>query len=157
VPDKTLNPLAKASLGLVKLRPQPLAPGTIREGNPVPRAALISCSTDGLSYTMAWECPAGKFNWNYKVDETVHIVEGQVSVALPGQPDVVLRAGDVATFRAGTTAHWTVDAYVRKVAFCQRILPSPARFVAKAYWKLRSLAKSAKQSVTMSPIRLRSA
>ena len=42
-----------------------------------------------------------------------------------------LMPGDVAFFPAGSHAVWTVDNYVRKVAFCRRTLPGPVRTLVK--------------------------
>jgi len=107
----------------VALLPSPIDPAWIVAGAPVARAATLSRSADGTACTVAWDCTAGAFDWRYDVDETVHIVEGAVTVSSLNTPPRRLEPGDVAFFPAGTTARWHVEAYVRNVAFCRRVLP----------------------------------
>ena len=108
----------------VVLRSAPINPDWIIEGNPVARNRVVSRSSDSLACTIIWDCTAGKFNWHYDIDETVHIVEGSVIVSDGVSPPQRLEPGSVAFFPAGTKAHWHVENYVRKVAFCQRTLPA---------------------------------
>jgi uncharacterized cupin superfamily protein len=109
----------------VELLPAPITPSWIIEGSPKARNRILSRSDDQTACTIAWDCSAGKFNWYYDFDETVHIVEGSVTIDDGHSPARALKAGDVAFFPAGSHAVWTVDSYVRKVAFCRRILPGP--------------------------------
>jgi uncharacterized protein len=108
----------------VVLRNAPINPEWILEGKPVARNRVVSRSSDSLACTIIWDCTAGKFNWHYDIDETVHIVEGSVTVSDGVSPPQLLVPGSVAFFPAGTTALWHVETYVRKVAFCQRTLPA---------------------------------
>ena len=108
------------------LRLCPIEPAWIVAGAPVARNAILSRSADGAACTIAWDCTAGEFDWHYTVVETVHIVEGAVTVSSLDTPARRLEPGDVAFFPAGTTARWRVETYVRKVAFCRRGLPGPA-------------------------------
>ncbi len=52
---------------------------------------------------------------------------------------MTLKAGDIAFFPSGSTAHWHVENYVRKVAYCQKPVPSPLGL------PLRALRKAAAQ------------
>jgi uncharacterized cupin superfamily protein len=108
----------------VALNNSPINAEWILEGNPVARNRVISRGSDSLACTIVWDCTAGKFNWFYDVDETVHVIEGSVIVSDGQSPPKRLVPGSVAFFPAGTKAHWHVEKYVRKVAFCQRTLPS---------------------------------
>ena len=74
---------------------------------------------------MIWDCTAGKFRWYFGVDETVHILEGEVTVSDDGGNTRTLRAGDIGFFPAGTWMTWRVEKYVRKVAFLRHPLPQP--------------------------------
>jgi uncharacterized cupin superfamily protein len=105
----------------------PINPDWILEGSPVARNHLIASSSDGLGSIYIWDCTAGKFNWHYGVDETVHILEGNVIVSDSESPAKRLGPGSVAFFAAGTIAHWHVENYVRKIAFCQQLLPTLLR------------------------------
>ena len=69
-------------------------------------------------------CPAGRFNWFYHFDETLHILEGEVTLKFPTGASQRVVAGDTIFFPAGSSAEWTVDNYVRKLAFCRTPLPS---------------------------------
>ncbi len=112
-----------ASLRNAALGPAPIPPGWIRSGTPVARAATLSTSSDGTAFTAVWDCTAGSFDWRFHGDETVHILEGEVVVTEAGARPRSLHAGDVALFHAGTTVHWEVPRYVRKLAFCRSRMP----------------------------------
>ena len=49
---------------------------------------------------MAWSCSAGRFNWHYTVDETVHIISGEVFVTDHKGETHRLGPGDMAFFPA---------------------------------------------------------
>jgi uncharacterized protein len=125
----------------VTLKPSPINPDWILEGNPVARNAVLSRSDDTTACTIFWDCTAGKFNWHYGFDETVHILEGSVIVSSENTPPKRLVAGDVAFFPFGTKAHWHVETYVRKVAFCRRVLPRPALPIIRALRWARGLTR----------------
>jgi uncharacterized cupin superfamily protein len=110
---------------LMELTAAPINPAWILEGAPVARNRLIAPSTDRFGWTMLWDCTAGKFNWHYSIDETVHIIEGGVTVTSSDGSIMTLQAGDIAYFPAGSIAQWHVENYVRKVAYCQKPVPAP--------------------------------
>lgn len=58
------------------LTPSPIEPSWIIEGSPVAQSSVLSKSTDGLAWTMVWECSEGKFDWYYDLDETILILGG---------------------------------------------------------------------------------
>ena len=69
-----------------------------------------------------WDCTAGRFNWYYDGDETIYVIEGSVTVTDRGGVTRSLNAGDTAFFPAGSSAEWTVNKYVRKIAFLRQPL-----------------------------------
>jgi hypothetical protein len=73
-------------------------------------------SDDGRVTCGVWDCQAGVFDVDFKCDEVVHILEGEVIVHASGAAQV-LRPGDVAFFRAGLFTTWEVPNYVRKLWF----------------------------------------
>ena len=75
---------------------------------------------------MAWSCTAGRFNWHYSVDETLHIISGEVFVTDEKGQTHRLAAGDMVFFPAGTSSVWNVPNFVRKIAFCRHSMPRPA-------------------------------
>lgn len=123
-------------LDSLTLTPAPINPATIIEGQPVARSAVLSRSDDMCANTMVWDCTAGRFHWHYDVDETVVIETGEVQVSINGKPDLHLVPGSVAFFAAGTDAVWTVEAYVRKVAFCRVAMPPVISIQCRLYNKI---------------------
>ncbi|NTJ44293.1 cupin domain-containing protein [Agrobacterium larrymoorei] len=117
--------VVSAASHALDMQSSPINPDWILEGDPQARMANHSRSNDRASYTALWDCTAGKFRWFFGWDETVHILEGEVHVTAEDGSIHVLRAGDVAYFKAGTWATWRVDHYVRKVAFLRRPFPWP--------------------------------
>ena len=101
----------------------PIQPTWVLEGEPVARIALLSSSADGTASTYFWDCTAGRFNWFYSFDETLHILEGSVALKDPAGMLRRVVAGDTVFFPAGSQAEWTVERYIRKVAFCRTPLP----------------------------------
>lgn len=109
----------------VALKSSPITPAWVIEGNPQARNAIVSMSEDRTACTVVWDCSGGKFNWYYDFDETVHFIEGSVTIDDGHGPARTLGPGDVIFFPAGSHAVWTVHGYIRKVAFCRKILPKP--------------------------------
>src|ERR1700688_1164055 len=105
------------------LVPNPIHSSWILEGEPVARLELLSSSADGTASTYFWDCTAGRFNWFYSFDETFHILEGEVTLKYPSEVSRRVGTGDTVFFPAGSPAEWTVDNYVRKLAFCRTPVP----------------------------------
>jgi uncharacterized cupin superfamily protein len=114
----------------------PINPAWVRAGRPMARATELSRSADGTSFTVVWDCTAGEFDWHYRVDETLHIIEGSAILQEAGKPAVRIGPGDVAFCPRGTVLHWTVESYIKKVAFVREVIPNP---VARPYTMLRHL------------------
>ncbi len=106
-----------------RFTPNPIHAAWILDGRPVARIELLSSSADGTASTYFWDCTAGRFNWFYSFDETFHILEGEVTLKYPSGVSRRVRTGDTVFFPAGSTAEWTVDHYVRKLAFCRTPVP----------------------------------
>jgi hypothetical protein len=120
------------------LASNPIQPAWILEGQPVARVELLSSSADGTASTYFWDCTAGRFNWFYSFDETFHILEGAVTLKYPSGASHRVVVGDTVFFPAGSSAEWTVDRYVRKLAFCRT--PVPAYLTRARQWA-RSLKR----------------
>ena len=106
-----------------KLKTNPIRPEWILEGQPLARIELLSSSEDGTASTYFWDCTAGRFNWFYSFDETFHILEGAVILKDINGRARRVTVGDTVFFPKGSTAEWTVDTYVRKLAFCRNPVP----------------------------------
>ncbi|SAL40714.1 cupin [Caballeronia peredens] len=120
----------------VLLRPDPIDPAWILEGNPVARSGLWSQSRDTTTSFWVWDCTAGRFNWYFDADETVYVIEGEVIITSEGQEPRSLRAGHAALFYAGTRSEWHVPKYVRKHAILRPHISKPVLLALKMSRKL---------------------
>jgi uncharacterized protein len=136
----------------LRLDSAPLHPTWILEGNPVARNRLLATSTDGSGSTYMWDCTAGRFNWHYGCDETIYVIEG--SVLLRDQSGVSRRvsAGESFFFPTGTVFEWTVERYIRKVAFCLSPMPRPIRVARRGYRFLKSILRGAQPGDASTPM-----
>lgn len=125
--------LTCAAIADARLESAPIPADWVLEGAPAARVAELSRSADGTAMTAVWDCTGGAFNWFFGGDETVHVLEGEVTVD-DGQVRRTLRRGDVAFFPAGTWARWDVNGYVKKLAFCREAVPRPA-LIAIRLWR----------------------
>jgi uncharacterized cupin superfamily protein len=101
----------------------PVNPAWVLEGAPMARIEHLSSSADGTASTYFWDCTAGRFNWFYSFDETLHVLEGSVTLRFPDGLSRHVVAGDIVFFPKGSRAEWTVESYIRKLAFCRTALP----------------------------------
>jgi uncharacterized cupin superfamily protein len=118
-----LKPVVFAVPADLELKSSPIPPEWIIEGNPQARARRLSGSTDTTSSTVVWVCSAGRFHWNYSVDETLYITSGEVHVTNEKGEVRRLVAGDTVYFPAGSRSIWYVPREVRKIAFCRQSMP----------------------------------
>lgn len=126
--------------GEVILAEAPINPGWVLAGQPRARMGEVARSADGTCVTVVWECTAGTFEWHFGVDETVHIIEGEVTVADARGNERTLRPGDIGFFPVGGKTIWKVETHVRKMAVCRHAMPAPLGFALRAFNKLKSLA-----------------
>jgi uncharacterized protein len=124
----------------VMLKPDPIEPSWILEGDPVARSGLWSLSPDKTTSSWVWDCTAGRFNWYFDADETIYVIEGEVIITAEGQEPQSLRAGHAALFYAGTRSEWYVPRYVRKHAILRPHLARPVALAVKVGIKLRRKA-----------------
>jgi uncharacterized cupin superfamily protein len=107
-------------------------------GQPEARAVELARSPDGTSTSAQWDCTAGTFHWFFFVEETVHILEGEVLVSGPGGRHALLRTGDVAVMPANTWMVWHVENYVRKLAICRFPVPRPFGWLVRRVQQYRT-------------------
>jgi uncharacterized cupin superfamily protein len=138
-----MNPEGAIRIGTaqVSLNPSPIHPDWILEGEPIARNRFLSGSDDGTACTLVWDCTAGRFDWYYDFDETVYVVEGSVRVKDDRGVERRVEAGDTIFFPAGTHAQWTVDHYIRKIAFCRAPLPWQVILAKRAYGACKRTVK----------------
>lgn len=119
------------------LQDSPIREAWIVSGRPRARNRVLFRSTDKSAWTMLWDCSAGEFHWHYSFDETIHFLEGRVTITLQGGEPQSFGPGDVIFFPAGSVARWRVDHYVRKLATCQNPMPQTLNLPLKLARKLR--------------------
>ena len=132
-------PLIETGHNNVELKPSPIEPSWIIEGNPEARSHALSTSADGTATTLIWSCTEGKFNWYYDFDETIMILEGSIVLESDTIPATRYSAGDVILFRDGAHAKWHVEGRVRKLAFCRKTQPAWLGFALRVALKLRKI------------------
>ena len=136
-----LEGLVRDKMKGARMAPAPIHPNWIESGAPEARIAILAYSDDRASTTILWDCTAGRFTWRYSCDETIYFLEGEVSIAVGGAPAKRYGAGDAIHFARGAVATWTVETYVRKVAFCRSVPPrlfvTARRFARTLYLRLR--------------------
>ncbi|MCP3459881.1 MULTISPECIES: cupin domain-containing protein [unclassified Bradyrhizobium] len=124
----------------VDLKPSPIEPSWIIEGNPQARSHLLSTSACGTATTLIWSCTEGKFNWYYDLDETIMILEGSMVIESDGMPPKRYGVGDVVFFREGAHAKWHIEKYVKKVAFLRQTNPAGLGYAIRAINKLKRMS-----------------
>ncbi|GLR92278.1 cupin domain-containing protein [Bradyrhizobium iriomotense] len=124
----------------VDLKPSPIEPSWIIEGNPEARSHLLSTSACGTATTLIWSCTEGKFNWYYDLDETIMVLEGSMVIESDGLPSKRYGVGDVVFFREGAHAKWHIEKYVKKVAFLRQTNPVGLGYAIRAINKLKRVS-----------------
>lgn len=135
----------------VPLRAAPIRPDWIVAGTPVARNADLSQGRTQNSMTLVWDCTAGTFDWHYDTDEVVHILEGGVLLSQDGGPVRRVGPGEVVFFPAGSTARWTVESYVRKLAFFSGKLPRPVALGLAALRRAKGAVRRRGRELAVAP------
>jgi uncharacterized protein len=117
----------------IELIADPIRANWIIEGTPRAHSACLARSADRTSSAVVWSCTAGRFNWNYAVDETLYIISGEALITNENGEAQRLRPGDVAYFPAGSRTIWHVPHEVRKVAMCRHSMPRPFGFMLRIW------------------------
>jgi len=128
-----MQPIVVVPSASPELAPAPIPLDWVLSGTPQARSRQLVRSHDRASSVMAWSCTAGRFNWRYTVDETVHIIEGEVFVTDENGREHRLGPGDSAFFPAGSSSAWHVPVFVRKVAVCRQSMPFLFAFALRAW------------------------
>jgi uncharacterized cupin superfamily protein len=88
----------------------------VLEGDPAAGVAWLRTVAAGNAtlYAGIFVVQPSRFRYDFAHDECLHLIEGDVQITVDGEQPVHLRAGDIASFRAGTTSTWHVATPVRK-------------------------------------------
>jgi uncharacterized cupin superfamily protein len=106
--------MALASIARTALEPWPLAPESIRAGNPEAYGAVVSRSADGRKLRGIWYCTPGTFRWHCTYDETLVVLEGRATVRLDNGEEIAFGAGDMVFIPLGQWSTWTIHETFRK-------------------------------------------
>jgi uncharacterized cupin superfamily protein len=68
----------------------------------------------GCLFTGLWKHGCATFDYVFPGDETFHLLEGQVSIAIAGCETVELRPGDIVSFAKGQSSTWTITQPMKK-------------------------------------------
>ncbi len=122
------------------LESAPIDPSWITAGAPQARNRMLARATDGSAWSMLWDCTPGSFRWRYSFDETIHFLEGAVTIT--GEDGIARQfgPGDMIFFPAGSIAEWRVHSDVRKLAFCHIPAPRLLRLPLKVWRRLTARA-----------------
>lgn len=116
------------------LQPQDVDPTWIKSGNPRFMVSQTFALPHSKLSTGLWSCDGpAVFDWTFGVDETVHILEGEVDIQYLGKT-LTLKVGDTSFFRAGTTAQW----HVKNRVYKSFVLHDPGR-VARWYRRVTGM------------------
>ena len=87
----------------------------IISGNPVAKGKLLWQSDDKRIGNGIWSCESGSFNWVYTWDETIYLIDGEVTITDDHHNSNTYKAGDLFFIPIGTKTTWSVTQPVRKV------------------------------------------
>lgn len=105
------------------LKEMPLPADWVLEGTPVPMGQILLRSPDKKQFTGFWECPAGRFRFDFAYHETIRILGGSAVIEDETGAVHTLTAGDLAHFPLGSKTIWRVETYVKKLFFI--LTPEP--------------------------------
>lgn len=71
-------------------------------------------SGEGQLLTGLWKHGCATFDYVFPADETFHLLEGNVTIALAGGETLQLSPGDIASFAKGQASTWTITAPMKK-------------------------------------------
>lgn len=103
-----------ANIASAVLEPWPIPKDQIVAGSPSASGAVLHTGERDTGCGL-WECTPGSFTWQYDVNQSMCVIEGEAQIEIEGGERFTVRAGDAAFFPAGTSALWTVRATVRKL------------------------------------------
>lgn len=87
----------------------------IISGNPVAKGKLLWQSDDKRIANGIWSCESGSFNWNYTWDETIYLIDGEITITDDHCNSNTYKAGDLFFITIGTKTTWNITQPVRKV------------------------------------------
>lgn len=90
--------------------------GAVLSGAPDAQVGWLRTTSagDGMLYAGMFTAQPSTFRYQFSGDETFHVLEGDLDVAIDGGPTVTLRPGDIVSFPKGASSVWTIRKPIRK-------------------------------------------
>ena len=88
----------------------------VLDGDPAARVAWLRTASggEGMLFTGMFSAQPSTFRYTFGGDESFHVLDGDLDIAVDGGPVVTLGPGDIASFPKGASSTWTVRAALRK-------------------------------------------
>ena len=88
----------------------------VLSGEPAARVAWLRTTPagDGALYAGMFTVEPSSFRYTFAGDESIHVLDGEVRIALDGAETVTLGPGSIASFPKGAASTWTVVHPLRK-------------------------------------------
>jgi uncharacterized cupin superfamily protein len=69
---------------------------------------------EGINSWPIWEKEISEFPWEYDMEETCFILEGEAVITPEKGPSVTIKQGDLVTFPRGMKCRWRITEPIRK-------------------------------------------
>jgi uncharacterized cupin superfamily protein len=88
----------------------------VTEGDPSTQVHWLRDKSggEGVLFAGLFRAEPGRFDYEFSGDETFHMLEGEIAIALESDDPVTLRAGDIASFPKGAKSTWEVRSPMKK-------------------------------------------
>ncbi len=87
-------------------------PFEVGDGRIIGEVHFLRADEDGSYYAGLWRMPGSEppepFAYEMAMNETIHVLDGELELEVVGGPTLRLGAGDIASFVAGTNTRWTL-------------------------------------------------
>ena len=110
-----LSNIAKSQVGTQAYEPYN-GFDAVLAGNPAARVAWLRTESGGAGvlFTGMFTVEPSTFRYTFSGDESFHVLDGDLDIAVDDGDSVTLRPGDIASFPKGARSTWTVRAPLRK-------------------------------------------
>ena len=88
---------------------------SIIKGNPAAKGKLLWQSDDKRIANGIWSCESGSFNWDYTWDETIYLIDGEVTITDDHCNSNTYKTGDLFFIPIGAKTTWDITQPILKV------------------------------------------
>ena len=85
-------------------------------GDPAARVAWLRTESagDGVLYAGVFTAEPSTFRYRFAGDESFHVLDGELEIAIDGGETIDLKPGDIASFPKDSVSTWTIRTPLRK-------------------------------------------